>query len=91
MSEILYVLDTNIVSEPAKPHPSESVMARLADFAENLSLPSPAWHELNYGAHRLDDGKRKDYLIEYLRETVLASMPIRPCGSKMAWTSTSRA
>ena len=75
---IRYLLDTNIVSEPAKPNPTEAVLTRLREQAGEVALPAVAWHELIYGAERMEEGGRRSYLFEYLREVVRPSMPIVP-------------
>ncbi len=38
---IRYLLDTNIVSEPAKPHPNTSVIAKLSEYADELAIAAP--------------------------------------------------
>jgi hypothetical protein len=53
---IRYLLDTNVVSEPAKPNPSEEILTRLREYGGEVALPSVAWHELIYGAERMDEG-----------------------------------
>jgi tRNA(fMet)-specific endonuclease VapC len=73
---IRYLLDTNVVSEPAKPDPSETVLARLRERSGEVALPAIAWHELIYGAERMDEGRRRSYLFDYLHEVVRPSMPI---------------
>jgi tRNA(fMet)-specific endonuclease VapC len=89
---IRYLLDTNVVSEPVKPEPSEAVLSRLRERSGEVALPSVAWHELIYGAHRMDEGRRRDYLLEYLREVVRPSMPILPYGVAAArWHGRARA
>lgn len=89
---IRYLLDTNVVSEPVKPEPSEAVLSRLRERSGEVALPSVAWHELIYGAHRMDEGRRRDYLLEYLREVVRPSMPILPYGAAAArWHGRARA
>ena len=89
---IRYLLDTNVVSEPVKPEPSEAVLSRLRERSGEVALPSVAWHELIYGARRMDEGRRRDYLLEYLREVVRPSMPILPSGAAAArWHGRARA
>jgi tRNA(fMet)-specific endonuclease VapC len=89
---IRYLLDTNVVSEPVKPEPSEAVLSRLRERSGEVALPSVAWHELVYGARRMDEGRRRDYLLEYLREVVRPSMPILPYGAAAArWHGRARA
>lgn len=89
---IRYLLDTNIVSEPVKPDPSEVVLARLRERSGEVALPAIAWHELIYGAERMDEGRRRSYLLEYLHEVVRPSMPILPYDAAAArWHGQARA
>jgi len=89
---IRYLLDTNIVSEPVRPEPSQAVLARLRDRSGEVALPSIAWHELVYGAERLDEGRKRTYLLDYLREVVRPSMPILPYDAEAArWHGAARA
>lgn len=87
-----YLLDTNIVSEPAKPTPSEAVLTRLRERSGTVALPAIAWHELVYGAERMDEGRRRSYLLEYLHEVVRPFMPILPYDAAAArWHGRARA
>lgn len=87
-----YLLDTNIVSEPAKPDPSEAVLSRLRERSGEVTLPSVAWHELVYGAERMVEGRSQSYLLEYLREVVRPSMPILPYDAEASrWHGRARA
>jgi len=89
---IRYLLDTNVASEPAKPDPSEGVLRRLREHAGEVALPSVAWHELTYGVERMDERKRRDYLLEYLREVLRPSMPVLPYDEAAArWHGRARA
>jgi tRNA(fMet)-specific endonuclease VapC len=89
---IRYLLDTNVVSEPVKPEPSEAVLSRLREQSGEGALPPIAWHELVYGARRMDEGRRRDYLLEYLREVVRPWVPILPYGAAAArWHGRARA
>jgi hypothetical protein len=59
----MILLDTNVVSEVYRSHPSPSVMTWLdAQPIDSLYLCTPVLAELRFGAERLDDGKRKDWL-----------------------------
>ncbi|WP_423825139.1 PIN domain-containing protein [Salinibacter ruber] len=49
------MLDTNVLSEPVGPDPSEEVLTRLQRRGGEVALPSVARHELTYGAERIDD------------------------------------
>ena len=89
---IRYFLDTNVVSEPVTPEPSKSVLSRLRERSGKVALPSIAWHELIYGASRMEEGRKRRYLLEYLREVVGPSMPILPYDAAAArWHGRARA
>ena len=79
-----HLLDTNIVSEPVKPDPSEAVMRRLRARSGEVALPSISWHERVYGVERMDEGRRRTYLLDYLLEVVRPSMPILPYDASAA-------
>lgn len=51
-----YILDTNVISEPARPAPCDSVLEHLEKHDGKLVLPCIAWHELVYGADRIEEG-----------------------------------
>jgi tRNA(fMet)-specific endonuclease VapC len=89
---IRYLLDTNIVSEPARPEPHAAVVDHLDAHGGEVALPAPAWHELVYGVHRMPEGKRRAYLADYLMEVVRPSMPIIPYDREAArWHGEARA
>lgn len=89
---IRYLLDTNIISEPARPEPNVAVVNRLDARSGEVALPAPAWHELVYGVRRMPDGKRRRYLSDYLAEVVRPSMPVIPYDRDAArWHGRARA
>jgi tRNA(fMet)-specific endonuclease VapC len=89
---IRYLLDTNIISDPARPDPSEEVVERLEAHSDEAALPSIVWHELVYGVERMDQGRRRAYLADYLREVVRPSMAIIPYDEAAAqWHGAARA
>jgi predicted nucleic acid-binding protein len=57
------VLDTNVVSELAKPAPDPTVVAWVDAQAE-LAITAPALGELRFGVARLPEGRRKAALGE---------------------------
>ncbi len=71
-----FLLDTNVVSEPARPSPNPALLARLAAHASECAIASVTWHELVYGVRRLPVGRRRDALEEYLLTVVQASFPV---------------
>jgi tRNA(fMet)-specific endonuclease VapC len=87
-----YLLDTNVVSEPLKPTPSERLMARLAETDGKCAIASPVWHELLFGASRLPRSKRRTLLETYLHDVVKATLPILAYDeSAAAWHAEHRA
>ena len=61
-----YLLDTNIVSEPARKQPNSNVMQRLAQYDGQYVTAAIVWHELQYGCELLAESKRKTELQSYL-------------------------
>jgi len=70
-----YLLDTNTLSEPARPTPNENVLHRLNIHQAEIVTASIVVHELVYGCLRLPESKRRDSLWSYIQESVL-SLPI---------------
>lgn len=63
-----FLLDTNVISEWAKPRPDPGVVAWLADADEDrLYVSVVTVAELRYGIQRLDNGRRRCRLDEWLR------------------------
>ena len=71
-----YLLDTNVVSEPLRPAPQRGVIRRLTRHEDEIAIPSIVWHELRYGAERLPASRRREAIVQYLDDVVLATMPI---------------
>ena len=68
---MLYLLDTNVVSEAWKPSPSPAVERWMQQNSEDSALSVITLAELDYGLHLLPFGKRRSGLqkrIEFLRD-----------------------
>lgn len=68
-----FLLDTNVVSEWAKPRPNVNVIRWLAEADEDrvfLSVVTVA--ELRHGIERLAAGRRRDRLNSWLHEELLS-------------------
>lgn len=74
---VSWLLDTNVLSEAARPAPDAGVMAALARHAGELAVPAPVWHELRFGWLRMPEGKRRDAIERYLTD-VVGSLPVLP-------------
>jgi len=65
MSNGSFVIDTDVVSETAKPRPDPSVMAWLAELTV-ISLCSITVYEIARGVGRLARGRRRQFLEAWL-------------------------
>ena len=66
----IYLLDTNIISEPTKFSPNENVIQKLADNLEYSCISTVTWTEMLSGIKSLPEGKRKTGLFDYSIESV---------------------
>lgn len=66
----IYLLDTNIISEPTRLNPNENVLQKLADNLEHSCISAVTWAEMLAGIKSLPEGKRKDGLFDYCIEYV---------------------
>jgi predicted nucleic acid-binding protein len=76
-----FLLDTNVVSEWARPRPNAGVVAWLADADEDRVFVSVVTlAELRYGIERMAVGNRRRRLDEWLRD----ELPLRFEGRVLA-------
>ena len=80
----LYLLDTNIISEPLKIGPNQKVLDYLKMNEDKTAICSPVLHELKYGAERLPSSRKKVLILEYINTVILPSLPIIPYESDSA-------
>lgn len=87
-----YLLDTNVVSEPARPSPSAHVLERYRAHDGQMAIASVVWSELVYGVERLAGGRQRAYLAHYLAEVVRRALPVLPYDeAAAAWHGRERA
>lgn len=87
-----FLLDTNVLSEPALERPNPRVLTKLAQYQGVVATASTALHELVVGATRLPEGKRRQKIEEYIATAVLEGMPILPYDTEAAeWHAAQRA
>ena len=84
MSQLIYLLDTNIISEPTKAQASDKVIQKLAENLEYSGISSIVWAETLTGVKQLPDGKRKTSLFDYLVENVQKMYEIIPFDANCA-------
>lgn len=86
-----YLLDTNIISEPAKPRPDANVQRRYDAHKHESALSSVTWQELVYGAERMPERRRR-FLEQYLTGVVRPAFSIVPFDAEAAmWLGRERA
>lgn len=64
----MILLDTNVVSEPLRPRPSEKVLDWLVEHDAELALPSVAIAEVAFGIEKIRPEERAARLAEGLDE-----------------------
>lgn len=74
----LYLLDTNIVSEPTRRIPDPKVITNIDEKSLFSVICAPVWYELQKGVELLPDGKKKSMLWNYNNDYVRTVYPILP-------------
>lgn len=92
MSDAVYLLDTNVLSEPLRPAPDAKVLDRMRENRERLATASVVWHEMLFGCERLPESERRAGIEDYLHRVVAASVEILPYDERAAgWHASERA
>ena len=74
----IYLLDTNIISEPTKPSPSEKVLTTMDSKSKFSVISASVWYETLRGIGLLPEGKRKDTLSTEYLDYIQTNFPILP-------------
>ena len=80
-----YLIDTNVISETAKPVPDANVLHWLGQRSP-LVLPSIAVYEIASGIQRLAPGKRREFLEAWLAELLDMAGDVLPFDGSAALT-----
>jgi tRNA(fMet)-specific endonuclease VapC len=89
---VIYLLDTNVLSEPCRAEPDAAVMVCLERHRAALATASVVIHELHYGIARLRHGARRERLASYLRQLLASGLPVLPYHREAAlWHAEERA
>ena len=87
-----YLLDTNVLSEPAKPNPNPGVEQRLVEAEGAVATASLVWHELLFGCYRLPASHRRTALEKYLQDVIAPHVPVLGYDdAAAAWHASERA
>lgn len=71
-----FLLDTSVLSEVVRPRPDLAVVDSIRANLSWCAVPSPAWHEMQYGCQRLPESKRRRAIEAYLEHGVRSVFPI---------------
>jgi len=63
---MIWLLDTNVVSDLWKPRPNLEAETWLEENKDDCALSEITFGELHYGVHRLPFGKRRSELLRYI-------------------------
>jgi len=66
-----YLLDTNVISETMREVPDAHLLRRVLQVGDAAAIGAPTWHELEFGAARLPEGRRRRTI-----EALLARMEV---------------
>src|SRR5690606_34586226 len=66
MERVRFILDTNIISELAKPEPNARVLRKFQQHRFACATCAPVLHELRFGIAQLPAGKRRKALTEFI-------------------------
>lgn len=92
MTGLRFLLDTNILSEPLRPHPNPNVMAMLVERDTELATATVVYHEMLFGRDLLPESKKRRALELYLQREIEAKLPLLPYDLLAAqWHASERA
>jgi len=92
MGRISYLLDSNILSEPARLKPDDNVLQQLAEHDGEYATAAIVWHELVFGCELLAVSKRKKQLQSYLAMLLANGLIVLPYDQAAAdWYAKERA
>ena len=72
----IYLLDTNIISEPTKPSPSEKVLTTMDSKSKFSVISASVWYETLRGIGLLPEGKRKESLSTEYLDYIQTNFPV---------------
>jgi tRNA(fMet)-specific endonuclease VapC len=73
---LVYLADTNVVSEMMRPQPNETAVAQWREKSRQIAIAAITWHELLAGVYRLPQSKRRAAFDSFLQEQLRATTPI---------------
>lgn len=77
MASLKYLLDTNVLSEVARPAPDDGVVRMIQATDGQVATASVIWHELRFGCTRLPESKKRR-AIEAFLASLRSTLPMLP-------------
>ncbi len=74
---LIYLLDTNTISEPVKLSPNKNVIEKIEQNYAQIALPVFVVYELLRGAYQLPESKKRVRVLHYV-ENAIQHLPILP-------------
>jgi predicted nucleic acid-binding protein len=74
---IRYLVDTNVISETARPEPDSHVVHWLGQLS-TVTLPAVGVCEIASGIQRLPAGRKREFLEEWLAELLASDCDVLP-------------
>lgn len=75
MGRLIYLLDTNTISEPTKPFPNQNVIEKLEQFQGQMALSVFSIYEMIQGTHQLPESRKRSRILHYVEDTI-ARLPV---------------
>ncbi len=72
---LIYLLDTNTISEPLKVEPNRQVMENIARYHAQIAIAAVVFYELVRGVELLPDSKKRLKTTDYI-DSVVVKFPI---------------
>lgn len=85
MKKLIYLLDTNIVSELTKPYPNPKVINKITELQSLCAISSTTWNELLFGVEIMPSGKKKNLQFSIIVDKIQAAFPIIPYDHHASW------
>jgi len=88
---MMFLLDTNIISEMVKKQPDSKVIRKIEQHCNSIHIAAPVWHELVFGFNRMPDSPRRGAIEFFLYQVVKRTVQILPYDEKAAsWHAVER-
>lgn len=74
---LIYLLDTNTISEPLKEIPNQQVIEKIERHDAQIAIAAFVIYELIKGVYQLPDSRKRLKIFDYI-ESVLIKFPVLP-------------